>query len=122
VWKDAALHRRFEALARECSLNIPRLYVTPPILWGEDVLDSGQTPEDEELFTDLSPTELRKKWDSLLQEYGALGNEFRALEKQRVTTAAELARFRTEVEALEAELGHEAGEKTHGTARRRSGA
>jgi hypothetical protein len=90
-------------------MNIPCLYVTPPILFGEDLSADIQMEDDDGLFADLSPLELRHKWSSLLHEYATLGNEFRALERQRIATAEELARFRAEVEALEAEVIREDG-------------
>jgi hypothetical protein len=85
-------------------MNVPTIYVSPPIIWTEPQLGIAQTEDTNGRFTKFSPRELRAKWDSMLYAYEAAGNEFTMLERQRITTAAELARFSSEVEEREGKV------------------
>jgi hypothetical protein len=88
-------------------MNITGLDVTTPVHFSKDLGGDLQMEDDEGLFTDCSPPKLRKRWNSLLRECSTIRHEFLALDGQRIATAEELGRFRTEVEAFEAEINRE---------------
>jgi hypothetical protein len=82
-------------------MNIPSLYIHPPILFSETDVLEDEAFDDELMFSELGTGELRAKWRSLLREYSATANEFRQLERERIRFTAELVNFRSEVEVIE---------------------
>jgi hypothetical protein len=104
------MHRRVDSLAEQRSMSIPMIHIEPPInVSGSGARDTRPAYDGE--FDYLSGPELSQKWTSLLRRYATAGNEFRALERQRLLAGQEIARLRVEVEALEATAREDAERK-----------
>jgi hypothetical protein len=90
-------------------LNIPSIYIQPPILFVPSSPQEGFEVEDDTMFNDLNPAKLQDKYRTLTREYTTTLNDFRKLENQRMTMEKDLFVYRDWVDIIEQEvLGIEA--------------